>query len=228
MAFRKKAVLLLAHKPDILVVPECECPDKCKFDDALPKPTSVIWYGGNLNKGLGVFSYGNYNLQLLDAHKPRYKTILPIAVTGGSIDFTLFAVWAYNPADKGNVYVGQLWKAINHYKALLANTPVILTGDFNSNTIWDKPRRKGNHSTVVSFLAKRGIHSTYHHHFNQTQGVEQHPTFYLFRHENKPYHLDYCFASNHFMDKLQAVEVGAYHDWKQYSDHKPVMVEFDE
>jgi hypothetical protein len=28
MAFRKKADLILAHKPDILIVPECEHPDK--------------------------------------------------------------------------------------------------------------------------------------------------------------------------------------------------------
>lgn len=226
MAFRKKASLLLAYKPDILVIPECECPGKLLFDDALPKPTSAVWYGSNPNKGLGVFAYNQYSLQLLDIHKPRYKTILPILVTGGDEPFTLFAVWANNPADKRNQYVGQVWKAINHYKPFLEGNRVILTGDFNSNTIWDKPRRKGNHSTVVNFLEKRNIYSTYHHYYKQTQGKEEHNTFYLFRHENKPYHLDYCFASKHFMDKLQTVEVGTYSDWKQYSDHKPLIITF--
>ncbi len=28
MAFRKKAEFILAYNPDILIVPECECPDK--------------------------------------------------------------------------------------------------------------------------------------------------------------------------------------------------------
>lgn len=226
MAFRKKAALILAHKPDIVVVPECECPDNLKFDDDTPAPNDVLWHGTNKHKGLGVFSYSGYRFQLLAVHKPRYKTILPIAVTGGSYDFTLFAVWANNPQDKKNPYVGQVWKAINHYKTLLSPERTILIGDFNSNTIWDKPRRKGNHTTVVQFLEKRGIHSTYHHHYIQTQGAEQHPTFYLYRDESKPYHLDYCFASRDFMDKLQTVEVGAYGDWRPYSDHKPVIVTF--
>ena len=228
MAFRKKAALILAHKPDILVVPECEHPGNLKFGTDMPTPTDVLWYGANRHKGLGVFSYSNYKFKLLDVHKPRYKTILPIAVTGGEHDFTLFAVWANNPQDKKNQYVGQVWKAINHYRALLAGSSVILTGDFNSNTIWDKPRRKGNHTTVVNYLAKRGIHSTYHQHFNQVQGREEHPTFFLYKHQDKPYHLDYCFASNDLMGKLQSVEVGAYHDWKQHSDHKPVIVTFRE
>ena len=31
MAFRKKASIILNYKPDILIVPECEYPDKLKF-----------------------------------------------------------------------------------------------------------------------------------------------------------------------------------------------------
>lgn len=109
---------------------------------------------------------------------------------------------------------------------MLAGERIILAGDFNSNTIWDKPRREGNHTTVVNFLKKRNIFSTYHHYHNQIQGEEQDNTFYLFRHEDKRYHIDYCFASTHFMNRLQAVEVGKYHYWKQYSDHVPLIVAF--
>ena len=32
MAFRKKADFILTYKPDILIVPECEHPDKLKFN----------------------------------------------------------------------------------------------------------------------------------------------------------------------------------------------------
>ena len=56
MAFRKKANFILTHKPDILIIPECEHPDKLKFEKGTPLPTAIFWYGTNLNKGLGVFS----------------------------------------------------------------------------------------------------------------------------------------------------------------------------
>jgi len=226
MAYRKKAAFILAHKPDIVIVPECEHPDKLKFDESIISPNNIVWHGANENKGLAVFSYNNYKLQLLDVHKPRLKTILPIAVTGGQKEFTLFAVWANNPRDKQNQYVGQVWKAIHQYKNLLSGTSAILAGDFNSNTIWDRPRRKGNHSNVVAYLEKKGIYSTYHHHFSQVQGREAHPTLYMYRHEDKPYHIDYCFASKDILDKLETVEVGAYKEWKQLSDHKPLIATF--
>jgi endonuclease/exonuclease/phosphatase family metal-dependent hydrolase len=103
----------------------------------------------------------------------------------------------------------------------------MLIGDFNSNTIWDRKYREGNHSNVVKHLEKKGIVSCYHLHHRQVQGKEQHPTLYLYRHPDKPYHLDYCFASKDMAEKIQSVEIGTYDDWKPYSDHVPVMVTFN-
>lgn len=227
MCFRRKAEFLAAHAPDIVVVSECEHPDKLKFTAGAPVPTDVCWYGGNLNKGLGVFSYGDYRLRLLDAHRPSFKTILPLSVTKKDFEMTLFAVWANNPQDKKYQYVGQIWKAVNYYKKLLKEKNVILAGDFNSNAIWDRPRRTFNHSSVVEFLEKRKIFSTYHRRHAQKQGREAHPTWYMYRHQDKPYHLDYCFASENLIEKLRRVEIGNYDDWSDKSDHAPVIVEFD-
>jgi exodeoxyribonuclease III len=224
MAFRKKADHILAHKPDIVVVPECEHPDKLKFSSNTQKPTDILWFGENKNKGLGVFSYSHYRFKLIKTHNPAFKMIVPIAVTGNNFNFTLFAVWANNPADPDGVYVEQVWKAIQHYKLSKKNT--ILAGDFNSNTIWDRKYRTGNHSHVVDHLHKKGITSCYHLHHKQIQGSEAHPTYYLYRHADKPYHLDYCFASADLASKIQSVEIGDFDFWKQYSDHVPVMVTF--
>lgn len=226
MAFRKKATYILVHQPDILIIPECENIEKLKFAKDVPLPTDILWYGTNQNKGLGVFSYSDYRFELLDCHNPEFKNVLPIAVTKGKVNFILFAVWANNPQDKDGQYVTQVWKAINYYEKLLSGTKTILIGDFNSNTIWDKPRREGNHSTVVAKLAEKNIFSVYHKFYNQEQGKEIHPTLFLYRHENKPYHLDYCFASNDFIEVLENVEIGSYEDWKMYSDHKPLIVQF--
>ena len=227
MAFRKKADVILKYHPDILVIPECEHPDKLKFNSDTPKPKDLLWFGSNEHKGLGIFSYCNFTFKVLRIHKPAFRMIIPIKVTGKDFQFTLYAVWAYNPADPDGHYVTQVWKAINHYNRSLRKRNTVLVGDFNSNTIWDKPRRQGNHSAVVSLLEKKGIHSVYHRHFNQVQGKEEHPTLYMYRHKDKCYHIDYCFASEDMLDKLQSVEIGEYDFWKQYSDHVPVMATFD-
>ena len=226
MAFRKKAGFILVHKPDILIIPECENIERLKFSKDVPLPTDMLWYGANQNKGLGVFSYSDYRLELLDCHNPNFKNVLPIAVTKGKVDFILFAVWANNPQDKDGQYVTQVWKAINYYEKLLSGTKTILIGDFNSNTIWDKPRREGNHSTVVTKLAEKNIFSVYHKFYDQEQGKEMHPTLFLYRHENKPYHPHYRFASNDFIELLVSLQIGSYEYSKMYSDHKPLIVKF--
>ena len=223
MAYRNKANAILVLQPDIVVVQECENPEKLKFPPGTPEPADMIWYGDNPNKGVGVFSYGNYRFKLHKSHNPEFKTILPIEVTGGDTDFLLFAVWANNPQDKKFQYVGQIWKAVHWYDKLLKK-PAIWTGDFNSNTIWDKPKREGNHTALVKFLAERKIHSAYHRFYDHQHGAEAHPTYFLYRHEAKPYHIDYCFSSKHF--ELEHVEVGAYANWRAHSDHKPIIVTY--
>jgi exonuclease III len=54
-AFRKKADQILPHRPDILVIQECEHPDKLVFHPTTQQPNDLIWFGDNLHKGLGVF-----------------------------------------------------------------------------------------------------------------------------------------------------------------------------
>lgn len=227
MAFRKKAASILAYKPDILIIPECEHPDKLIFSDELPKPTDILWFGRNNNKGLAVISYSSYRFKLLGNHNPDLQMIIPIAVSGGHFSFNLFAIWANNPTDPDGQYVEQVWKAIHHYRRLLNKTKTILAGDFNSNTIWDRKHRQGNHSNVVKFLEEREIFSTYHSWHKQEQGKEKHPTLYMYRHKDKTYHIDYCFASRDLLEKLNTVEIGSFDEWIQHSDHVPVVVTFD-
>lgn len=229
MAFRKKASYILSLKPDILVVIECEHPDKLIYLDDMPKPTNYLWFGKNQHKGLAIFSYGKFRFRVLPNHNEDYKMIIPIEVTGVNNCFNLFLIWAYNPDDKDGKYITQVWKAVSYYDELLTNSPSMLIGDFNSNTIWDKKKhRLGSHTGVVEQLESKGIFSTYHLHYNQIQGKEQHPTFYMYRHKDKPYHIDYCFVSKSLLEKLSSVEIGDYEYWTKYSDHVPVIVTFND
>jgi exodeoxyribonuclease III len=225
-AFRKKIDTILTHRPDILVIQECEHPDKLLFSSMTLPPNDFLWFGDNNHKGLGIFSFSDFKFQILD-QSTDFKTIIPISVTGGQLNFNLFAIWANNPSDRDNQYIGQVWKAINYYDQLLGDKISILTGDFNSNKIWDRKHGLKNHSAVVDRLADKDIFSIYHKHLNQEQGKENHPTFFLQRNRNKPYHIDYCFVSVDIYDKFQNLEIGTYENWIAYSDHVPLIVSFD-
>jgi len=226
MAFRKKAGYILALHPDILIVPECEHPDKLVFEDGLPYPTDSLWFGTNHHKGLGIFSYSQFWFTLHQMYNPLFRMIVPIQVHGGHANFILYAVWANNPQDPDGQYVEQVWKAVQYYDALLHNQTSVWAGDFNSNTIWDRKHRIGNHSHLVERLEENGIISCYHLYHQQEQGKEKHPTLYLYRHKDKPYHLDYCFASNDLIQQIESVEIGEADLWLQHSDHVPLIVRF--
>jgi exonuclease III len=226
MAFRKKAMHLAPFNADILVIPECEHPDKLTFESSVIKPADIQWFGTNNHKGLGIFSFGGYKLTLIEPYNPDLRTIIPLVISNGRKKFFMLAIWANNPDDKDGQYVEQVWKALHHYDALFKKQNVLLVGDFNSNTIWDKQHRRGNHSDVVQYLGKKNIQSCYHKHHSQEHGTEEHPTFYLYRHQDKPYHIDYCFASKKVLSHLTDVQVGDYNSWKKYSDHVPVITTF--
>jgi len=180
-AFRKKAAIILTHRPDILVIQECEHPDKLVFNETMPNPRDIFWYSDGGKKGLGLFSYSDFKFELLPNFKPEFRYILPFLVTGYGLTFTFFAIWAMNNKEKREArYIGQIWFAINHYKDLLGAS-TILIGDFNSNKIWDFKDRVGTHSDVVNQLACKDIHSVYHRHYKMEQGKEMHPTFFYRR-----------------------------------------------
>lgn len=227
MAFRKKAEFILAQQPDILVIPECEHPDKLIFHSNIPKYNDILWFGKNQHKGLGILSYSDFRFKVHETYNRDFQLIIPIIVSGGIFEFILLAIWANNPTDKDGRYVEQIWKAINYYDTLLENKPTILIGDFNSNTIWDNQHKHGSHSNLVKKLADKKIVSAYHLHHKQIQGIEAHPTLYMFRHENKPYHIDYCFVSAYLAQKIKSVDIGEYNIWSKYSDHVPLSVTFD-
>jgi exodeoxyribonuclease III len=225
MAFRKKAAQILKIKPDILVVQECEHPDRLLYANLACEPTQQLWFGENQTKGLGIFSYSDFRFELHDHYNPAFKYVVPIRVTG-SLEFILLAVWAMDDkVNRRDRYIGQVWNAINYYsKEIDGNT--VLIGDLNSNKIWDleKPMKSGNHSDVVRHLNEKRMESAYHFYFKEEQGKESKSTLFLHRKIHKPYHIDYCFLSQKFLNTLDEVTIGSFTDWIAYSDHMPIYV----
>jgi endonuclease/exonuclease/phosphatase family metal-dependent hydrolase len=69
------------------------------------------------------------------------------------------------------------------------------------------------------------INSLYHCHFNEEQGKESKPTFFLQRNREKPYHIDYIFASKEIEKNMINFEIGDQEKWLSYSDHLPILCE---
>jgi exodeoxyribonuclease-3 len=226
MAFRKKATRILTFNPDLLIVPECECLERLKFPLSMPQPRYKIWIGDNHAKGIGIFSYSDLEITLHEAYDSSFRYVVPIKVNG-SKRFNLLAIWAMNDEnDQRRRYIGQVWLAAKRYESLLDDS-ILITGDFNWNQIWDgSPDLYGNLTQTVEFLQSKGIVSLYHTFFQEAFGQESRPTLYMYRKASRPYHIDYCFASADFVDKLQSVEVGSYADWQVVSDHMPVITTF--
>ena len=202
--------------PDVAVVQECAQPtaesDQC------------LWFGDNARQGIAVIAAGDYRLRRLPTANDVPRYVFPIEVTG-PISFSLLAVWS-----KGRQtfpYVRGVVRATELYRDLIEGGPTVLTGDLNSNAIWDATHPKDqNHSALVDVLSEMGLVSAYHRFFGEAQGKETRPTHYFHWTDDHPFHIDYCFVPEPWIADLRRVDVGSYEFWKEHSDHRPLVVEF--
>lgn len=222
-AFRKKYERLASLDADVYIVQECE--DPARSDDANYRKWAEnhLWIGLNKNKGLGVFAAPHVKLKQLDwpekydHHEVRY--FLPCMVNDAH---QLLAVWAHLNDSPTFGYIGQLWKYLELNLDRFEN--MLIAGDLNSNVIWDKWDRWWNHSDVLRMLSEKQVKSLYHLFSGEEQGKESVPTFHLHRNPAKAYHIDYFFGSPDFQRNFK-LEVGRFDDWKDISDHVPLMVD---
>jgi endonuclease/exonuclease/phosphatase family metal-dependent hydrolase len=106
--------------------------------------------------------------------------------------------------------------------------PTVLLGDFNSNSIWDAEHPTDrSHSALVRYLGEMSLVSAYHSRYAEEQGHETRPTFFLYRHQQRPYHIDYCFLPTNWLGRMREVTVGKHRAWAAKSDHMPLTVEID-
>ncbi|MBO4931887.1 MAG: endonuclease/exonuclease/phosphatase family protein [Clostridia bacterium] len=208
--FREKYSFLGSLNADIYVVQECENPKKYKkqFEGFY---SDYIWYGEKDSKGLGIFVRENIEFVINDWPIYCLRHFLSIRINN---DFDLIGVWASPP------YIEEyyIYQTVNLERY---NSRTIIIGDFNSNAIWDKSHGRRNHSAVVNELKNVGLYSAYHFMMNEKEGEESQKTFYLYRHYDKGYHIDYCFLDPRRINSFQILTTN---DWIQYSDHFPIEI----
>jgi len=100
---------------------------------------------------------------------------------------------------------------------------MIVMGDFNSTPIIESQRRTSR-ELLRQLQDQFGLVSAYHSHLGIAHGREPHPTFFMNRQENRPFHIDYCFVPERWVVRIVSVEVGSFGEWPD-SDHRPLMIE---
>ncbi len=226
-AFRNKSKKVLELKPDVAVVLECENPEFCKDQEWLQGFGSYVWFGENKNQGVALFVADDIEIEPLDWFDENIKFIRPFKIKTKNIEFVVLPVWANNAESPTFRYIGQVWKFLEKYKSNFSGLDILMLGDFNSNKQWDVSDRWWNHTDVVNILRDLQIESLYHFKNRVEQGKETIKTFFMHKKAEKGYHIDYCFGSKIFQDKLENFEIGKFDDWVEYSDHCPLMCDFD-
>jgi exodeoxyribonuclease-3 len=230
MAMHRKFGALAELRPDIAIIPECANLPTIT-SKGMPPINTMVWVGATPNKGLGVFGFGDYRIELCQTFDPRLQWIAPIEVNGPH-SFFLLAAWCMNhrtPATYPWRPYRQIEPAIRHYANRLRLGDAVIAGDFNNNSTWDKPGRADNFSATTSAAATVGLVSAYHS-FNVVEfGQEPDPTLYwqTRKADGRTYHIDFCFIPARWLPYVTSVSIGDFETWvgSGLSDHTPLVVE---
>jgi len=208
-----KLAAINALAVDLAVVPECP-----RLPDI---PGSTLWFGANRHGGLGVIAKPPWRIAPLGSWVTPPQWLRPMRVTG-PLSFLLWAVWACN--DGSQRYVRGIHRALDLSAHWFERGPVVFLGDFNSHSLWDRNHpRDRNHSALVRRLEALGLASSYHYYHAEPHGSETVPTFFEYRHQHRPYHIDYCFLPASWAPWISSVTVGAHDNWSARSDHMPLL-----
>ena len=219
--FSEKFQAILEENADIYVIQECENPLITESEEYLEFASNYYWVGQNKYYGLAIFAKDNIKLELMDLDDNGLRYFIPVRVND---DFNLLGVWT-NPDMDGTktiYYPKEITKYYEeHNDSGFFNEDMIICGDFNCDV-----RLKGSHAKnvneVIEKLSECGLVDIYHHLNNEKEGEETEATFYMYRHLDKPYHLDHIFASS---DKVKNLKIGDADKWLQLSDHVPLIFE---
>jgi endonuclease/exonuclease/phosphatase family metal-dependent hydrolase len=218
MAFARKRELIQSHKPDLLILQECSEADILETNAPFKH-----WVGTNKHKGLGIIGYADHDYIINDSYTDELPWFIPVEIA--DLNLHVLAVWAHVKTQQLR-YVRVTHEAVDHYKQFITESPTIITGDFNSNTIWDKLHPKRSHSLLVEKLHGLGLDSLYHAQTKELEGAETTPTLYMYRNPEKGYHIDFVFMTENMLAG-STMEIGKPEEWLMQSDHMPIFVNTD-
>jgi hypothetical protein len=207
--------------PDIAVLPEAARAPRRAAPSLLGPGVEWHWVGNHEAKGLAVASFG------------RPSVVAPVEVTGrwsvGARLDGLFVLGIWS-CPSGGGYGREVMRALDAYQRRLRRGPAVVAGDFNIDPSGSEERRGAWFSRLLQRFGRLGLHSAYHVHLGEPFGAETRPTYFHYRHRERPFHIDFCFVSEALLERVRHVEVGLYDDWvgAGLSDHVPVIVDIED
>ena len=182
-----------------------------------------LWVGHRPRRGLSVRVAAGWSVERIDVPRRMPRYFVPAQVSGPE-SFQMISVWAQ--PDRPYRYVRGTVRAVERWAKRITAQPTVIAGDFNANACWDGQHPSDrNFTALAARLSELGLVSAYHAFFNEEYACETRPTFFLYRHTDRPFHLDYCFIPRTWLPRLRSVTVGAHEEWGKWSDHMPVSVE---
>jgi exodeoxyribonuclease III len=206
MALYDKFEQLLSLNPDIAIIPECASLAK----DALKKrrlPCSAReWIGFNEDKGLGIFAFNGLQLRVHPSYSEQFQLYLPIEVSG-PCDFHLLGCWMAEKKTMPGGTSNQPKDAVLFYRDFLTCKPAIVAGDFN-------------YYIPTAELAGMGLKGAHGRRLRQTH-------YHKRKLDARPIAVDYVFVPTAGPLRLARFQVGKVQEWIQYSDHVPLIADFE-
>ena len=214
---------------------DCDLAVLCEAGASAPATTldtanpAIAWHWKGLNdKGLVLAGFGHEVTPLAERDNPgRYS----MAATT-SLGFGLLGIWSCPAKGSREPYGHQVHRAVHAHADWLADHPSIIAGDFNVSPNGIEGTRSGVLQKIWADLDELGYVSLYHHHTGEAYGNETTPTYFHYWHEDKGFHIDYCFIHRDLLPRVTGFHVGTYREYvrgengiSRLSDHVPLVVD---
>lgn len=226
--FVKNYRVILEEEPaDIYIIPECTNPKISDSEDYVKLDSEyywVDWVGDEEypDHGLGMIAKKNVEIKVWDLDNKGLRYFIPVTVKD---DFNLLAVWTKVDEGESNAEYPKLITEYyeEHKDSGFFNEDMIICGDFNCDKRVKNETHRKNVDEMMDKLSEIQLVDVYHDIYGENQGEESKATFYLYKHSDKPYHLDHVFAAK---DKVDLHVDDDFDKWvkSKRSDHVPIIL----
>lgn len=211
---------LMALAPDLAIIGEATAagvaalsPESALCSEPLEGPS-----------GLCVAIIGNNGWRLEKLAEATDRHVLAARAIKNDRALTIVGVWML--PEKGD-YIMPCVRALREMKGHLTGE-VIVAGDFNAHPQFDEGKASGRRfSALLEALGDAGLESLWHTTRGELHGQESAATFFKNLRADKPFHIDYMFASPSLAQRCRSLAVGEHSAWAgmKLSDHAPLIAD---